>query len=60
MKSHSPPPVRPARARSRTATRPSKASGPVTLEMVALAAGVSPSTVSRILNGTASVAAAKQ
>jgi LacI family transcriptional regulator len=32
----------------------------VTLEMVASAAGVSPSTVSRILNGTASVSAAKQ
>jgi LacI family transcriptional regulator len=32
----------------------------VTLEMVAQAAGVSPSTVSRILNGTASVSAAKR
>ena len=32
------------------------ASGPVTLAMVAQAAGVSPSTVSRILNGTATVA----
>ncbi len=37
--------------KSPTAKRP----GPVTLEMVALAAGVSPSTVSRILNGTAGV-----
>lgn len=34
--------------------------GPVTLEMVAQAAGVSPSTVSRILNGTATVSADKQ
>jgi len=37
-----------------------RGSGPVTLDMVAKAAGVSPSTVSRILNGTASVSAAKQ
>lgn len=36
------------------------AEGPVTLEQVASMAGVSPSTVSRILNGTASVSAAKQ
>lgn len=34
--------------------------GPVRLEQVAAAAGVSPSTVSRILNGTATVSAAKQ
>lgn len=33
---------------------------PVTLEMVAQAAGVSPSTVSRVLNGTAAVNEAKQ
>lgn len=33
---------------------------PVTLDMVARAAGVSPSTVSRILNGTATVSEAKQ
>ncbi|HET9975916.1 MAG TPA: LacI family DNA-binding transcriptional regulator [Burkholderiaceae bacterium] len=33
---------------------------PVTLEMVAKAAGVSPSTVSRILNGSATVSAQKQ
>lgn len=51
MKPHSKPP---APRRSKTD------SGPVTLEMVALAAGVSPSTVSRILNGTATVSAAKQ
>lgn len=37
-----------------------KAEGKVTLEMVALAAGVSPSTVSRILNGTAVVADEKR
>lgn len=34
--------------------------GPVTLEAVALAAGVSPSTVSRILNGTAVVSELKK
>lgn len=34
--------------------------GPITLEMVAQAAGVSPSTVSRILNGTAVVSALKK
>ena len=34
--------------------------GPVTLEMVAVAAGVSPSTVSRILNGTAVVSDLKK
>jgi len=37
-----------------------KGSTPVTLGMVAKAAGVSPSTVSRILNGTAAVDAAKK
>ena len=36
------------------------AGGVVTLEMVARHAGVSPSTVSRILNGTATVSPAKQ
>ena len=40
-------------ARRRAAALPD--SGKVTLEMVAAAAGVSPSTVSRILNGTAVV-----
>jgi LacI family transcriptional regulator len=44
----------PTRARSR-ASRSAAAAGTVTLEMVAQAAGVSPSTVSRILNGTAAV-----
>jgi LacI family transcriptional regulator len=38
----------------------SPAQGPITLEMVAQAAGVSPSTVSRILNGTAVVSAQKK
>jgi LacI family transcriptional regulator len=37
-----------------------QAAGPITLEMVAQAAGVSPSTVSRILNGTAVVSALKK
>jgi len=49
---------RPQRARRRTATpaSPTGRAGPaVTLEMVAREAGVSPSTVSRILNGTARV-----
>jgi LacI family transcriptional regulator len=36
------------------------ATGPITLEMVARSAGVSPSTVSRILNGTAVVSALKK
>jgi LacI family transcriptional regulator len=38
---------------------PPAADGPVTLEMVAREAGVSPSTVSRILNGTARVRESK-
>ena len=37
-----------------------KSSAPKTIEMVALEAGVSPSTVSRILNGTAVVSEAKK
>ena len=37
-----------------------QSAGPITLEMVAQAAGVSPSTVSRILNGTAVVSALKK
>jgi LacI family transcriptional regulator len=37
-----------------------RSKGPVTLEMVAKAAGVSPSTVSRILNGTAVVSGLKK
>jgi len=43
-----------------TAPRPRSAAEVVTLEMVAQAAGVSSSTVSRILNGTAVVSEAKQ
>lgn len=39
---------------------PSKSQGPMTIEMVAKEAGVSPSTVSRILNGTAVVSEAKK
>ena len=39
---------------------PPRGVGPVTLDMVAQAAGVSPSTVSRILNGTAVVSEAKK
>ena len=38
----------------------SRAEGVVTLEQVAARAGVSPSTVSRILNGTATVSALKR
>ena len=64
------PPRRPAPAR--TSTRPGRAvepdpstataadSGAATLGQVAQAAGVSPSTVSRILNGTAAVSPAKK
>jgi LacI family transcriptional regulator len=40
--------------------QPDAASGPVTIEMVARAAGVSQSTVSRILNGTAVVSEHKK
>jgi len=54
----SPPPA--PRKRTLTNAAASPAAGTVTLEMVAQAAGVSPSTVSRILNGTATVSAAKQ
>jgi LacI family transcriptional regulator len=56
-------PAKPAAARTRTAATPAVApppAGVVTLEMVAQAAGVSPSTVSRILNGTAVVSPEKQ
>ncbi len=42
-----------------TASQP-PGTGPVTLDMVAQAAGVSPSTVSRILNGTATVSPEKR
>lgn len=53
MKSKTPPP-----AGSRSAA--GKSNAPKTIEMVALEAGVSPSTVSRILNGTAVVSEAKK
>ncbi len=42
-----------------TRSKTLRAGAPVTIEMVAQAAGVSPSTVSRILNGTAAVSDAK-
>lgn len=45
---------------ARKGTTQVRADGVVTLEMVAALAGVSPSTVSRILNGTAVVSEAKQ
>ena len=48
---------KPARSNKGPAGQPA---GPITLEMVAQAAGVSPSTVSRILNGTAVVSALKK
>jgi LacI family transcriptional regulator len=51
-------PLATPRARSKSAS--ARAVGPVTLEMVAQAAGVSPSTVSRILNGTAVVSVVKK
>jgi LacI family transcriptional regulator len=46
--------------RAAKADTAARTDGKVTLEMVAKAAGVSPSTVSRILNGTAVVAAEKR
>ena len=52
------PPARRKRSPS-TASKPS-GTGSVTLGMVAKAAGVSPSTVSRILNGTATVSPEKR
>ena len=48
------------RRRSPSTTSNANAAGVVTLEMVAQAAGVSPSTVSRILNGTAGVSLDKK
>jgi LacI family transcriptional regulator len=54
-------PTKTAAARRRTASAPaSEPAAVVTLEMVAHDAGVSPSTVSRILNGTAVVSPEKQ
>lgn len=58
MKPHSKEGALPRR-RARSAAAPTQATV-VTLEMVAQEAGVSPSTVSRILNGTATVSAEKQ
>ena len=48
------------RRRSPATTSNANAAGVVTLEMVAREAGVSPSTVSRIMNGTASVSPDKK
>ncbi|MEK8046366.1 MAG: transcriptional regulator [Burkholderiales bacterium PBB6] len=50
----------PSPPRTRTRASQKASGGPVTIEMVAEAAGVSLSTVSRILNGTAVVSAAKK
>lgn len=50
----------PRRKRQPSTSTASNGQGVVTLDMVAQAAGVSPSTVSRILNGTASVSEAKK
>ena len=50
----------PRRKRSPAAAQGPLADGVVTLDMVAQRAGVSPSTVSRILNGTATVSADKR
>lgn len=46
--------------KSSAKTVATRAPGPVTIEMVAQLAGVSPSTISRILNGTAVVSEVKQ
>ena len=56
------PPAPPALVASRTrrSAHGTVGGGPVTLEMVAQASGVSPSTVSRILNGTAVVSELKK
>ncbi len=50
----------PSQRKRRPPAPPAPDNGKVTLEMVAQAAGVSPSTVSRILNGTAVVSDAKR
>ena len=56
-----PPSKSPVRKRSPASPpTPPSVGGVVTLEMVAAEAGVSPSTVSRILNGTATVSPEKQ
>jgi LacI family transcriptional regulator len=54
------PPAKSAAPRKRTVAAAAPPAGVVTLEMVAQQAGVSPSTVSRILNGTAVVSPEKQ
>ena len=54
------PPNHRAAPRPGAAAQPTDSSGRATLAMVAQAAGVSPSTVSRILNGTAKVNAVKE
>ena len=54
------PPNHRAAPRPGAAAQPTDSSGRATLAMVAEAAGVSPSTVSRILNGTAKVNAVKE
>ena len=53
-------PSPPRRKRSPSTSSAAPGDGVVTLDMVAQRAGVSPSTVSRILNGTASVSAEKR
>lgn len=53
-------PTRPPRKKRQSAHPRAADAGVVTLEMVAQASGVSPSTVSRILNNTASVSAEKR
>ncbi|MED5621101.1 LacI family DNA-binding transcriptional regulator [Ideonella sp. BN130291] len=59
MKPHSKTPAS-RRTASKAASSKSNPAGVVTLEMVAQQAGVSPSTVSRILNGTATVSPDKK
>lgn len=49
-----------ARPRNAAAATPKRSAGPVTLDMVARDAGVSASTVSRVLNGTAVVSEDKR
>ena len=54
------PAARAPRSQGLTSPNTTKTSGPVTLDMVARLAGVSASTVSRILNGTAVVSGVKK
>lgn len=53
-------PTKPTKPNSSTKATQVRDPGTVTIEMVAQLAGVSPSTISRILNGTAVVSEAKQ